>query len=353
MITYVFLFIITFSIAYSIRKKVGSQYTWALIFVFVPLFLYGALRTHCMDFDQYELAYENAHGNQFFQSVNERYELGFSFLNYIVPSFRMMIFLQTFVFVVSYLYICKKYVEPQYLWLFIFLFFLAGDKTIYFLTAMRNTFAISIQLLALPLILKRKIFWFVAATFLASLFHTSALLFLPLAYIVGRSTKFENWELYLWMGILFFLLVVPVDLLVDQTSVFIKDNTFEKYSSYLEISHESGFLSKIASLLFACFILFDLRKVTNDREHLMLGRLALLYVYFPLAGSLNLRAVHYYCIFILLYAVYLFSTGRKSIIRYAFIILLAVYMGYALFVVDSSSQYSGFKTFKTLLDINI
>ncbi len=42
------------------------------------------------------------------KSVNERYEIGYSFLNYIVPNFKILIFVQTLVLVTAYLFVWKN-----------------------------------------------------------------------------------------------------------------------------------------------------------------------------------------------------------------------------------------------------
>ncbi len=57
---------------------------------------------------------------------------------------------------------------------------------------------------------------------------------MPLAYIVGRNTKMKKWELMAWVGVLVFLLVVPVSVLVDQVAVLIVVTTLKKYATYLK-----------------------------------------------------------------------------------------------------------------------
>lgn len=353
MTSYLFVFLITLILSLSARGKEGLNYIKALVIVFLPLFLYGALRTECMDMGVYEASYEDMYGNRFYQSVNERYEIGFSFLNYIVPSFRILIAIQTLAYVASCVFICKRYLKSNYLWLFVVLFFLSGEKTVYFLTAMRNTIAVAIFLYSIPLIEKRKVYYFSGMVVLASLFHTSALFFMPLAYIVGRSTKLRKWECMIWCGTLVFLLVMPVAMFVDQVSVLIIDTDFEKYASYLETAHENGFMAKVSSVFMSSMILYDIRKNPIDKTHLFLGRISLLFTYFPLTGTLNLRATYYYCIFILLYTVYVLSKGHKYKCRVVFAIVLSIYAAYAFFIVDGSSPYSGLSTYKSLIDINL
>lgn len=335
------------------RGKQGGGYVKILIIVFLPLFLFGALRTECMDMDVYEASYESMYGNRFYQSVNERYEFGFSFLNFIVPSFKLLIAIQTLAYVISCIFVCKRYIDSKYLWLFVFLFFLSGEKSVYFLTAMRNTIAVSIFFFSIPLIEKRKVLFFSSMVLLASLFHTSALFFMPLAYIIGRNTLMKKWEFMIWCGVLICLLILPISILVDQVSVLIVGNDFEKYASYLETAHENGIMSKISSIFLSGMVLYDIKKNPIDKIHLFLGRISLLFTYFPLTGSLNMRATYYYCIFILLYTVYALSKGRRYNYRVVFAIALSIYAAYAFFVVDGSSPYSGFSTYKSLIDFNI
>lgn len=353
MTSYLFIFLITLILSLFARGKENFTYVKVLIIVFLPLFLYGALRTECMDMDVYEASYESMYGNKFYQSVNERYEIGYSFLNYIVPSFKILLAIQTLVYVSSCIFICKRYLNSKYLWVFIALFFLSGEKTVYFFTAMRNTIAVAIFIFSIPLIEKRKVFYFLGFVVLASLFHTSALFFMPLAYMVGRNTTMKKWECLIWCGVMAFLLVMPVSLFVDQVSVLIIGNDFEKYAAYLETVHENGVMAKVSSVFLSGMILYDIKINPIDKTHLFLGRISLLFTYFPLVGSLNMRATYYYCIFILLYAVYALSKGHRYNYRVVFAIVLGIYAAYAFFVVDGSSPYSGLSTYKSLIDINL
>ena len=350
MTTYIVIAVFSIFLSYIVRHTNREKYLVALIVVFLPFFLYGVLRYDCMDFEAYERFYESTHGNRFWDHVSERIEYGWAFLNYIMPNFFSLILLQTSALVLSYVYVCKKYINPQYLILFVVLLFLAGDKTVYFLTGMRNTMAIALLLFSLPLIEKRNLTYFAIVTVIASLFHTSALVFLPLAYLIGRNCKMTNKEVWIWVIVLIALLLLPLDYLVSKVSMMVSGNIFEKYSSYLRTSHETGVLAKSASVIFSGIILYDLSKHPIDSTHLMLGRLALLFFYFPLLGSLNLRGVHYFCVSLLLYSVYTISKRKISTYRLVYIIALMAYLSYAFFVIDASTRYSGLTTFKTLLD---
>ncbi len=349
MTTYIIIAVLSVILSLLVRNTKGKRYLISLFVVFLPLFLFGVLRSDCMDMNDYELFYKDANGSRFWTEANERIEYGWAFLNYIMPNFFSLILLQTSLLVFSYIYVCKKYISPLYLALFILLLFLSGDKTVYFLTAMRNTMAIALLLFSLPLIEERKLTHFAVLTLVASLFHTSALIFFPLIYIVGRNSEMTSKEVCVWLIVLVLFLILPVDELVSQVAVLISGNVFEKYSSYLETTHENGVMAKLSSVIFSAMILFDLSRTPIDKKHLMLGRIALLFFYFPLLGSLNIRGSQYICVSLLLYSVYAISQ-RRTALRVCFTIMLIVYLAYAFFVIDASSPYSGLSTYQTLMD---
>ena len=350
MTTYLVIAVFSILLSYFVRRLNGGNYTLALIVVFLPLFLFWVLRYNCMDWEAYEQFYEIAHGNRFWNNVSERIEYGWAFLNYIMPNFFSLVLLQTSILVLSYVYVCKKYITPQYLALFIIMLFLAGDKTVYFITAMRNTMSIALLLFSLPLIEKRNITYFVIVTVIASLFHTSALIIFPIAYSVCRNSKMTKREALIWIMAIIIILLLPIDVLVSRASLLVSGSIFEKYSPYLETSHENGVLAKSASVVFLGIILYDLSKYPIDKTHLMLGRLALVFFYCPLLGSLLPRGGHYFCVALLLYSVYTISKSKVSTYRLGYIIALMAYLSYAFFVIDASTRYSGLTTFKTLLD---
>ena len=353
MTTYLIIFAVTFLLSIFLKSSSNKTYLRKVIIVFIPILLYGLLRYECNDFFEYEMFHSNAFKNEFFNSINERFEWGYSYLNYILPQFWQVLLVQTVVLIASYCFVAYKYVPAQYLWVFIFLLFLSGEKTIFFLTAMRNTFALAILLFAIPLIKERKLLLYIGATLLAMLFHTSAVVYLPLAFIIGRSTIMKKGELIAWIAVIMVILVTPVETFINQAGLLISGNELEKYASYMESYHENGVLQKMASVIFSGLVLYDLyaKNEEHDGTKMMLGRLALMFFIFPLLGTLNMRGTHYFCIFALLYAVYINRGIGQPLYKNVFFMLLLAYSAYALFIVEASSAYSNFESYKTLIDI--
>ena len=350
---YLLLFVITLLIQF-IPAKTNKKYLFRSIATFVPLFLYGALRYDCNDMNEYESFYSFAHGSAWFNEINEHFEYGWALFNFWAPSFNFVLVAQTLIVFASYAFIFYKVIPPKYSWLAVVILFLGGDKSIYFITAMRNSVAIAMLIASIPLIRERKLWQFAIVAVVAGFFHTTAWVMFPLAYIVGRNSVMTKKEVIAWLAVLAFLLVTPIDTIVGNILPFIETETFEKYSNYFEDSHTAGMLVKSVSVVMTCLMLsFVYKESGEDKQVNTLSRLSLLFIYFGFMGTLNARGSQYYIMPLLLATVLLFDKSKNQIVRYGFTALVLAYLAYGLFQVEMTSIYSAFFTFKSSLDFTL
>lgn len=348
--SYLILFIIMFAIQFQ-KAKSDRAYLFRCLWTFFPLFLFGALRISCGDYDSYETFYDATHSGGLYLWANERMEIGYAYLNYIMPSYRALIVFTSLFVCFSYAYFFYRFIPQKYSWLAVIFLFLSADKSIYFmLGSMRNSIAIAMLMLAVTFIRDRKWILMTIIVLVASLLHNSALIFLPFAYIVARSSKMGKAEFFVWLAAMIILIITPVSFFLDQIIPYI-DLYFEQYETYVEVGRDAGSLVTIGSVLMALpallYVFNDKELTKNDNT---IGRLALCFMYSYFLGSLNMRVSHYFVPFLLPFIISFFDKKKNALIRNGYVIYCGLFLAYALFVVSASNVNSPFVLYKTIFD---
>lgn len=333
---YFIVFFLTLVLSIVLPSRTDKEWHWKLFVTFLPLFLFAALRVNFgNDYDNYEMFFNEFHQNSFIFDDTSRSEIGYQFLCYIMPSFRSMLVLNAFMLCLALAVFIDKNVPRAYFWLAIVLIFLNPEKNIYGnLVGMRNGFVVTGFLLGFVLIQKRKLIAFIILTFALSTIHTAALLFLPLAYVVGRNKVFSERELAIWIFVIVALLASSASGLINLATPIV-ESYFDRYEYYLEMTTgHRGFLLTLSSIvLFALIIILvmDNRKVLTQEQN-SLCRLGLVYVCSSFLGSLAIRANYFFDLFFIGTVISLFSMKKKknSAISWTLIILSFVMSLYSL-----------------------
>ena len=360
MLYYLLLFAYMVFVQFISRNHKGND-VFLMVITFLPLFLFGALRVNCGDYEIYEQynSWVRSSGNNIYDVI-ERMEPGYAMLNKFLP-YRWIIILSSLLACYAYGVLFIKLVPKQYRWFGMILFFLVGDKTFYFLfSSIRNSIAISILMLYMTYrITKREIkhSWvkeliiLVAATALAYSIHASALVFFPIAFLMTLNGKVTNTEHFVWLALLVLLWIVPVDTIIG-TGFFSDYEYFERYDEYLERAHNTGMLAKMGATIFALLCLVDIRN-NSDRRDSVVSRLALIFVYSYLLGGLNIRTSQYYVIFIIVYLVGVYIDRNKTAWSMALLAFAIVFLFYSSFVAGTfgSAIYSPFVNYRISLSV--
>lgn len=349
---YYLVFFVTFLIQF-VPVKDQKGYIWRLFFTFLPLFLYAALREDFgYDYLSYENIYKYADNRQSFWYQQEE---GFMILNRLMPTFRSLIVVTSAFTCLVYGVFFYRYIPIKYSWLAILLLFFAGDKTIFFmLSGLRNAISVSILLLSLSLIEKRKILWFVGYMFLAAQFHRTAFIFFPIAYLIGGlNEQMTKKELFVWLGIFVIVLIFSSSMLFKYVNLLLENDFFGKYSQY-----EDRFMAgdnRGGLLMFAIIVLFGgllyiinsykLSKISN-----IIFRLALMFIFSYALGTLNMRVSQHFIMFFILTIVYVFAYVKNDLVKYGFVIFSLLFLGYAFFVVFVGSSTFPYEIYHSILD---
>lgn len=320
-------------------------YRIQLVLCFGFLFIFGAFRYDFgLDYQMYEdMFYRASSKGAFKYDPNERNEVGYMFINYLCPSFRFLLIATSLLISVTYFILFYKYIPARYKLLGIFLFYLCGNNTVFFMfSGIRNSIAICILILSLPLIRQRKILYFSAATLLASLIHTSALIVFPVAYLIGLIRSFDNKNSLILIGISVLLFILPFDTIISPAETFIVNN-FDRYTSYIDdaksIGKSASLLVSVPNIILIGLITRSLKNKFIPKDRFSVVGVGLLAFFFPLLGVLDMRMSIYFnaiCIAGLIVSYkYVRSLFSKNVILGIFIL----YKSYAFFVVFLNNPY--------------
>jgi len=131
--------------------------------------------------------------------------------------------------VVYYRFI-NKYLPPQYYWLAVTIYLFDPSFMLIQASAMRQSLAIAIFIASIPYIYKKDPFRYFICIGIAWLFHSSALILLPL-YLLG----YIKWKINIISGVIIIFLFISLFLfgknLAPYVNQFIQGN-FEKYDVY-------------------------------------------------------------------------------------------------------------------------
>ncbi len=299
---YFIVFFITFLLSYFLPANSDKELKWKLVFVFLPLFIFGALRVDFgNDYENYVGYFEEFHGgNNFSFDEDSHAEIGYQLLCYIMPSHRSIIVLNTFLLCLAFALFIYRNVPKQYIWMAILIIFLNVEKNIYgSMVGMRNGFAVITFLLGSVFIQERRWFLFALITVLSMSFHTSAFFYLPIAYLIGRRTEITKKEITIWMIVLAVLGSMSSVGLLNAVTPFLMSN-FDRYELYItEFTGHKGIMMVITTLIlfYLIFTLFYAnRKVLTPRQNSLI-RLGLLYVASMFMGTISMRAGYFYNLF--------------------------------------------------------
>lgn len=337
------------------QSKNNKQYMWRSIITFGILFLYGGLRTYCNDWEPYENFFLqiSKYGISSAFDINDHMEKGWAMFNYLFSSFRYLVLAQTGIMCFAYGYLTYKYIPSRFSWLVVLLLFLSGDKSIMIWSAMRNTIAIDLLLLSLPFIINKKWKWIVVITLLAMQIHTSALIFIPVAAMIallGSKAKMNKLELMVWLMILVFLLVLPVDQIASNLLVVTAQEDLLRYQSFiLDASRNAGIVVSLSCVLLTVGLLFFLYNYAKTVEEHVIGRLGMIFTYSYLIGALNYRISQYFIFIFILACVYMYKSNMNRSLKNLYLAFVILFFAYGLFVVELHNPYCGFITFNSFI----
>lgn len=242
----------------SKKRLLWLRFSFTLIFLFLALrYNYGN------DYQAYLLL---------FNSLNKPdivlpYEYGWQVLNIIFKPFgffAMVIFL-SFINCIIYYRFIVKYVPASYYWLAVFIYVFWPPMMLVQLSSMRQTLALLLFIYSLKYLYSKKLIWYLLCIAVASQFHKSVIILLPLYLIVRRDWKM-SWKKVIAFILLFLLMFVVIDKIGGYLSYAV-GLFFDKYDAYFDEGADelqSGYGFVYTVIVFIIIILFSLYQKNED-----------------------------------------------------------------------------------------
>ncbi len=191
----------------------------ALNLSFLTIFVYAAIRT---DFGNDYWNYSNIHEmiqNDFTQLPYTGCE-AYTLINRIVPDFNLLIAIMSFVYCFGVYLLIRNNVAKKYYFISVFIFLINPYLFLMNLSAMRQTMAVVMFMIAVHYGYKKNPIMYVFFVWLASMFHSTAVILYPLYFVVSRELKYS----YKFVSV---VLVATLFMNIPAVNQFIADQTQE------------------------------------------------------------------------------------------------------------------------------
>lgn len=300
------------------RKSIFIPILMLVIFASVRSYYVGTdTRTYLSNFTT------NLDANYF--SFNSDIEYGYQFLEFIILNFThnyfWLFFVTSMLVVPLYLITIKKLSENYILSIFIYITF--GYYTFFF-NGLRQGIAMALFFFSLPYLVNRKIVIYSLIIFTASLFHISALMMIPLYFLIHLKLKIEWKVLYCFL----------ISILSSQILIKYLAQSNVRYESYTQEAEKAGgYITLLFYFLLGLLIYLVGNNVRNHEkmfsnfEQIYLCGLALI---FPLAllgtdPSGPQRLLYYFSSLVILLLPYILNYYRSIYVRIFFIFFSVIY----------------------------
>ena len=180
---------VTVALAYQAKF---FKYHICLLFSFVVLGTFLAVR---YDFGNDYMPYMLMHKELQNMSIfNSHYEFGWIILNKFVYNFYLLVSVLSIFNCYVYFRFINRYVPLQFWWLAVFIYVFNTNFMLIQASAMRQTVAILVFIYSIKYIINRNFGKYFIACLIASAFHSSAILLLPVYWIgsLGLKSKFRK-----------------------------------------------------------------------------------------------------------------------------------------------------------------
>lgn len=229
-----------------------------LLFSFMLLFIFSALRDGFgNDYDSYKNIYDiiKATGEYSFYDDNPLFVL----LNKISPTFQWFIAITSFIFLFAIYRLIKKNVEIEYHGLALLLFLLNPYIFLINLSSIRQSIALALFIFAIGFAIKRKIMPYILLIFIASLFHTSAIVLLPF-YFLAKPKKVSRAFLIIFILVLALLILSPFsyEWLISSFEDFLSDT---RYDRYIEAGQGISLSATAVAVMYLAYVLLNIRRL--------------------------------------------------------------------------------------------
>lgn len=311
-------FITLFESKYLLRK--------AIVIPSLLLIVLSSLRSNTVGSDSktYTLAYDFKF-NPYDYGFDPNVEYGYQFLDSIILNFSYsyfwLFFISSIIVVLCFLSTIKK-ISINYLYS-IYIYISFGFYTFFF-NGLRQGIAMAICFWGLPYLVEKRIISYSLVIFIASTFHISALIMLPIYFLVNTRFRIE----YKILG------CFTVSILISQIFIRYLAQGNIRYEHYTQEAEKSGgYVTLLFYALIGFFIYFSGKRIRNDDikfnkfEQIFLCGLALV---FPIAllgtdPSGPQRIMYYFVDTVIFLIPYVLNRFNSFYFNLFFLVLSTIY----------------------------
>lgn len=248
-----------------------------------------------------------------------------------------------------------KYVPVKYFWFAVFLYIFTPGFMLMHATAMRQSLAIVLFIYSLDYLYKKDAIRYFICVGLASLFHSSALILLPVYFL-----SVLNWKINLTTGVI----LVSISLSLFLFGKSIQPNLTQFISRYFEryeVYNEEGFVSTGLGVLylFVLFIITIYFGRFQKRQSALVFKIAIIsFIFIPLSLIIQLSGrlgMYFTPATLIVYPIILRDHKRPifKLIFFVLLIFITTFQFYQFFYSSVSVYKDFFGTYKTIFSVPI
>lgn len=268
----------------------------------------------------------------------------FKYLNLLIPNFYVFIAIISLFYIITIHYLIKNNLKVKQYWFAVLLLLINPYLFLIHLSSLRQTLAICFFIFAVNFAVKRKLVMYIIFTLIAVGMHSSAIILLPLYFILTES-KFKKKWIFITYTSLVILIATP---LFDIIAYKILQRFPGNYMYYFEQGMQNSIRSTMISSLFFFFIIFNMNKL--EGKEIIYGKLSLIATIISLLGikvSIITRIGMYFDIFLIITIPQIFAKIDKKLYKKVlFIIMISIYIlrYYSFFINPLWKSYVNYKT---------
>lgn len=311
----------------------GSKYrlfeTICFLLLAIGMVLLAGLRDGIgYDFESYKLWFHTIKSTENFWEI-DNIEIGYILLNKLCTSFNQLILIIAIFSVGIKLFYINKYSKNKLLSM---LLYFTGVYIMFDMGVIRQGLSISIALISIKYIIERRFLKFIFVIFVASLFHTSILIFIPLYFIGTKkfSRKFIYTASILSLIIYFLKLDREILMFISNLNIpIISNKLLYYYNSYDEGTLYISIIKRLIILIFFMEV-YKRKDINNNYDNLFFNAYFLsniimcLFPTIPILSGRGNMSLYFMQVFIFSNIIYNINTKIYRILIYIFVILMSV-----------------------------
>ena len=238
-----------FLVFISTRRYKGNIYFRFLPYAVILIFM--AIRYDYGDGKVYRIVFNNIHSVGTMKNVEPLYV----WINKLLPNYGMVMVITSLFYVLAIYYVISRSLTLRQRGLALLVMVLHPYILMVDISAIRQSIAIALIFVGVYIANEHKNLFFIPFSFIAALFHKSAIVLLPIVFLFGKRhfTAKAKWAI---LGGTAFFLIIPDRLLrLLETALAVTRLNTANYLAYLYNGNENSSLAVVLSFIIMIFLM--------------------------------------------------------------------------------------------------